>query len=70
METRQNLSERLKKLRIERNLSKTQLANAIEISARTITNRELGSKNMRMKHILRLTRFFCVSVDYLLGLTD
>lgn len=64
------LSTRLKKLRIEKQLSREELANALQISYWAIAKYETGERNPDNATLARLADFFGVSVDYLLGRTD
>jgi len=64
------LAARIKELRTKKNLSKIQLATAIGVCAKTIYNWELESKDLKAGYILKLARFFNVTVDYLLGLEE
>lgn len=64
------LSTRLKKLRIEKQLSREELANALQISYWTIAKYETGERNPDNATLARLADFFGVSVDYLLGRID
>lgn len=60
--------DRLRQLRIERNLTQAEIANAIGVSAATIGNYEQGTReprNNRIKQIL--ADYFNVSVDYLMN---
>ncbi len=63
-------AERLKELRIEKNLSRIQLANLLHVSVRTISYWELGQRECNFEQLAELSNIFCVSVDYLLGLED
>lgn len=63
-------SERLKELREEKELSKQQLAKAIGVSDVAISRWE---NNLRVPNIINLVsiaKFFDVSADYLIGLSD
>ena len=63
-------SERLKELREEKELSKQQLAKAIGVSDVAISRWE---NNLRVPNIVNLqniAKFFDVSADYLIGLSD
>lgn len=64
------LSEKLKKLRTERGLSRSDLAKATGIAASSIANYERGDRQPDADYIARLCRFFDVSADYMIGLAD
>ena len=57
----------LRKLRKERNLSQTELAEKIGTNLDTVYSWEKGIRNPRASAIRKLTEFFGVTEDYLLG---
>ena len=61
---------KLKELRLERNLSQCQVAQAIGTSQRNIGRWENGENEPAAIYIKALAQFFGVSADYLLGLED
>ena len=63
-------SERLRELRIERNLSQMELAQKTGISQSAIARWELNKTEPTATALITLSRFFGESVDYLLGLID
>ena len=62
--------ERLKELRLERNLSQAALADIIKVSDSTICFWETGINEPKLTYIKRLANFFEVSADYLIGIAD
>ena len=62
--------EILKDLRIEKNLSRQELADLIYVSVRTISYWELGQRECNLEQLVTLSKVFCVTTDYLLGLED
>ena len=63
-------SEKLKNMRLLRRSSRcTQqtLAGALHVSRSTISMWENGSNEPDIRQIVEIARFFCVSIDYLLG---
>ena len=64
------VNERLKELRIEKGLSQMGLANATGISQSAIARWELNQAEPTATTIIILAKFFEVSADFLLGLTD
>ena len=60
-------SEKLRLLREERHLTQLQVANKIGVSKATISAYETASKAPSLEVIVRLARFYGVSVDYLVG---
>ena len=62
--------ERLKELRIEKKLSKVQLAKEIDCSDVAIGRWENEQRIPNIEEVVKLAKFFNVSADYLLGLSD
>ena len=59
--------DKLKQLRIDRNLTQAEVAKAIGISAATIGNYEQGTREPRNNEMWqKLADYFGVSVDYLM----
>lgn len=63
-------SERLKELRADKKISMKDLAKAVGATDGAISNWENGVNEPKLTFIVRLTLFFGVSSDYLLGLED
>ena len=64
------ISERIKELRKEHNLSQMQLAKALNMSQSAVAKWELGKTEPTATAIILLAKLFEESADYLLGLTD
>lgn len=62
--------DRIKELRLEKNISQMDLALATGISQSAIAKWELGKTEPTATAIITLARFFGETTDYLLGLTD
>ncbi len=60
----------LKELRAENGISMQELAAAINVSNASICKWENGITEPKVDYILRLSKFFNCSTDYLLGKTD
>ena len=58
---------RLKELRIEKGLTQEKLAKKIGINRTTIAKIESGDRDLTLDHIQRMSAFFNVSYDYILG---
>ncbi len=58
--------KKLKELRIERGLSQRALGDIFGVCNQTISFWESGSREPDMDNLLRISRFFGVSVDYML----
>ncbi|OYP44793.1 DNA-binding XRE family transcriptional regulator [Lachnotalea glycerini] len=65
-----DFGKRLKSIRLSRNLTQKQLAEAIGSSERGIQNYELGASKPKYEIIIALADYFDISTDYLLGRSD
>lgn len=63
-------SERLKDLRTEKGLSRIQLAEKLNVSARLVAYWEKGERECGFDTVIAIADLFATSVDYLLGRTD
>ena len=61
---------RIKDLREDRDLRQIDVAEAVGIDQRSLSNYETGKTNPDSDTVIKLARFFGVSCDYLLGVTD
>ena len=61
------LSEKLRDLRLKRNLSQKELADTLGISPSIVSSYELGERIPSVDRLLALANFYGCSVDYLLG---
>ena len=61
------LSERIKELRIKRNLSQKDLADILDLSPSIISAYETGERTPSVDNIISLSYFFNCTTDYLLG---
>ncbi len=65
------IQERLKDLRVEKNLSLEELAKETGISSSALSSYENNEdKDISLNSIITLAVFYKVSTDYLLGLTE
>ncbi len=62
--------ERLKELRIEKNLTQNKLAKLVGMSKMTISHWESGYCEPSIAQLVMLSNLFEVSVDYLVGKID
>ncbi len=60
---------RIRDLREDRDLKQKQLAEFLNCSQQVYSNYELGQRDIPTDVLIRLSKFYDVSVDYLLGLT-
>lgn len=65
-----NLSNRLKELRAQENLSQRALAEKIYVSQQTVAKWELNTATPNPETIVKLARLFNCTTDYLLGISD
>ena len=63
-------AQRLKFLREDRNLSMKQLSKQVDIGIASISRWENGQTIVNADQLIIFSKFFNVSVDYLLGLRD
>lgn len=63
-------SERLKELRIEKELSSLKLGKILGVSDSTIIRWENEKISPTIENLYNIAKFFNVSADYLLGLED
>ena len=64
------LNEKIKKLRLSYNLSQVELANSLGVSKQCISNWENDNVQPSIEMLVKIARFFNVSADYFIGLTD
>ena len=65
-----NFKDRLKELRISKNLSQMQLSLKTGLSQSAIAKWELGKTEPTASAIITLAKFFGETTDYILGLED
>lgn len=61
---------RLKDLRTEKNISRSKLSNALNVSERLVCYWENGERECSFDMLIKISDFFDVSIDYLLGKSD
>ncbi|MGN0488020.1 MAG: helix-turn-helix domain-containing protein [Ruminococcus sp.] len=62
------LSDNIKKLRQARNISQVELAKALFVSKQSVSNWENDNIMPSVDMLIKISKFFSVSTDYLLGL--
>lgn len=62
--------ERIRNLRIDRDLTQETVASFLHIKQNTYSQYETGTLNYPLEVVVALAGFYNTSVDYLLGLTD
>lgn len=61
---------RIRDLREDRDLKQREVAEYLNCSQQVYSNYELGQRDVPNETLIRLSRFYNVSVDYILSLTD
>lgn len=61
------LSKRIKSLRLERGMNQVQLANELGVTKQCVSNWENDNIQPSVEMLVKLSRFFSVSTDFLLG---
>ncbi len=64
------MKNRIKDLREDANMRQADLAEAVGIDQRTISNYETGKTNPDSFALIKLADYFHVTIDYLVGRTD
>lgn len=62
--------ERVKKLRIENNLSQEKLAQALSVTRSAVNDWENRETETNFVTLIKIAQIFNVTTDYLLGLVD
>lgn len=64
------ICDRIKELRKEKNISQKILGQKIGVSQKAIDYWERGVNEPKASYIIAMAKFFDVSADYILGITD
>ena len=64
------MGEKLKSLRIEKNLTQKQVDDRIGLAISAVSSYESGTRYPSYDVLVKLARIFHVSTDYLLGITN
>ncbi len=62
--------QRIRNLREDHDIKQRQLADYLSCSQQVYSNYELGQRDIPTDVLIKLSNFYNVSVDYLLGLTS
>ncbi|MFG6343759.1 MAG: helix-turn-helix domain-containing protein [Lachnospiraceae bacterium] len=65
-----NMGTKLRTLRTENNLTQKQVADRIGLAISAVSSYESGTRYPSYEALIKLSRIFHVSTDYLLGLTE
>ena len=63
-------AQRLYELRVENNVTRSQLALKLNVSVRLISYWENGKRECDFDMLIKISEFFSVSIDYLLGKSE
>lgn len=63
-------SKRMKELRVENNLSQTDVAKVLHCGQVAYGMYELGKRRISVENLVKLAKYYHVSMDYLAGLCD
>lgn len=64
------MGEKLKELRVKRGLKLKDVAAALDVTIRSISRYEDGTREPSIEMVVKFCKLYEVSADYLLGLTD
>lgn len=62
--------ERIRDLRIEKNLTQNELSKILNCSQQVYSNYELGQRDIPTDILILLSRYYNVSIDYILNQTN
>ena len=68
MENKNKFKEILKDLRVEKGIGQVELAKSINVSKGIISLWENGLREPNMSSLIALSKYFNVSIDYLVGI--
>ncbi len=61
---------RIKELREDSDLTQREIAGILDVAQNTYCNYENGNREIPIELLIRLSRYYAVNMEYLLGLTD
>lgn len=62
--------QRIRNIREDKDLTQEQVAKSIGLKREQYRRYETGENEMKVSHIIKLCRYYKLSADYILGLTD
>ena len=62
--------KRIRDLREDRDITQKRMAEVLNCSQQVYSNYELGQRDIPTDILIKLSRFYNVSVDYILGISD
>jgi transcriptional regulator with XRE-family HTH domain len=63
-------AKRIRDIREDNDLNQTQIAELLKTTQQQYGRYESGQRKLPIDHLITLCRFYNISADYLLGLTD
>ena len=63
-------TERIRELRVDRDLSQADIAKLLNVGQRTYCDYELGKTRIPVDSLIILAKYYKVSMDYICGLSD
>ncbi len=69
-ETMKHIGERIKELRKRKHWTQDELAHRLEVAPSSVGSYERGSRQPSIENLIRMSKYFNVSLDYLLCQTD
>ena len=64
------LYPRVRKLREDKNYTQAQIGEFLGIDQRTYSNYEIGKRRTPIDYLIKLSKLYHTSIDYLVGMTD
>ena len=61
---------RIEDLRVDRDLTQQQVAEVLECQREVYRRYEKGTRTIPIDFLIKLSRYYRVSIDYIVGLTD
>lgn len=65
-----NYRERIKNVREDRDITQSQIGKLLNKSQQGYNHIEMGRAELKIDDLIRLCKFYNLSADYLIGLTD
>ena len=65
-----NMYKRIRDLREDKDLTQKEVSKALNCSQQVYSNYELGQRDIPTDILIKLSKFYNVSTDYILGISD
>ena len=65
-----NVAQRIRQIRVERKYSQEDIADVLNMTQQQYSRYEVGTHEIPVRHVIALCKFYRISADWLLGLTD